>query len=182
MLSSSRKACRNGALGVLVATFRSCRGTLIAMAQVLSIIVSAFFTGALARFAVPGPDPMPAWLTIAIGLVGSVVGAVVGAGLSGGNGFVISFASLGSAILLVIAYRRFVQQRPITGPDALRPPRRGIGIDHYRERLRKAGLDPDRTLVEQLQQRQGTAATAGAGTTQPPADETQELLTKLLDL
>ena len=150
------------------------------LSTVVAIMLSAFFTGALARFAVPGPDPMPAWLTIAIGLAGSVIGAVVGAALSGGNGFVISFASLGSAILLVIAYRRFVQQRPITGPDALRPPRRGIGIDHYRERLRKAGLDPDKTLVEQLQQRQGTAGTMG--TTRPPADETQELLAKLVDL
>jgi uncharacterized membrane protein YeaQ/YmgE (transglycosylase-associated protein family) len=143
---------------------------------VVAIMLSAFFTGALARFAVPGPDPMPAWLTIAIGLVGSVVGAVVGAALSGGNGFVISFASLGTAILLVIAYRRFVQQRPITGPDALRPPRRGIGIEHYRERLRKAGLDPDKTLVEQIAGQQKTAGT------DQPADETQELLAKLLDL
>ena len=143
---------------------------------VVAIMLSAFFTGALARFAVPGPDPMPAWLTIAIGLVGSVVGAVVGAVLSGGNGFVISFASLGTAILLVIAYRRFVQQRPITGPDALRPPRRGIGIEHYRERLRKAGLDPDKTLVEQVAARQRTPGN------EQPADETQELLAKLLDL
>jgi len=143
---------------------------------VVAIMLSAFFTGALARFAVPGPDPMPAWLTIAIGLVGSVVGAVVGAVLSGGNGFVISFASLGTAILLVIAYRRFVQQRPITGPDALRPPRRGIGIEHYRERLRKAGLDPDKTLVEQVAARQRTPGS------EQPADETQELLAKLLDL
>ena len=143
---------------------------------VVAIMLSAFFTGALARFAVPGPDPMPAWLTIAIGLVGSVVGAVVGGALSGGNGFVISFASLGTAILLVIAYRRFVQQRPITGPDALRPPRRGIGIEHYRERLRKAGLDPDKTLVEQVAARQRTAGN------EEPADETQELLAKLVDL
>jgi uncharacterized membrane protein YeaQ/YmgE (transglycosylase-associated protein family) len=143
---------------------------------VVAIMLSAFFTGALARFAVPGPDPMPAWLTIAIGLVGSVVGAVVGAALSGGNGFVISFASLGTAILLVIGYRRFVQQRPITGPDALRPPRRGIGIEHYRERLRKAGLDPDKTLVEQVAARQRTAGN------EEPADETQELLAKLVDL
>jgi uncharacterized membrane protein YeaQ/YmgE (transglycosylase-associated protein family) len=144
---------------------------------VVAIMLSAFFTGALARLAVPGPDPMPAWLTIAIGLVGSVVGAVVGAALSGGNGFVISFASLGTAILLVIAYRRFVQERPISGPDALRPPRRGIGIEHYRERLRKAGLDPDKTLVEQIATRQGAA-----GGTEQPADDTQELLAKLLDL
>ncbi|MDX6517959.1 MAG: hypothetical protein QOF50_805 [Gaiellaceae bacterium] len=143
---------------------------------VVAIMLSAFFTGALARFAVPGPDPMPASLSIEIGLVGSVVGAVVGAALSGGNGFVISFASLGTAILLVIAYRRFVQQRPITGPDALRPPRRGIGIEHYRERLRKAGLDPDKTLVEQVAARQGMPGKA------QPADETQELLAKLLDL
>ena len=143
---------------------------------VVAIMLSAFFTGALARFAVPGPDPMPAWLTIAIGLVGSVVGAVVGGALSGGNGFVISFASLGTAILLVIGYRRFVQQRPITGPDALRPPRRGIGIEHYRERLRKAGLDPDKTLVEQVAARQRTAGN------EEPADETQELLAKLVDL
>jgi len=147
---------------------------------VVAIMLSAFFTGALARFAVPGPDPMPAWLTIAIGLTGSIVGAVVGAVLSGGNGFVISFASLGTAILLVIAYRRFVQQRPITGPDALRPPRRGIGIEHYRARLRRAGLDPDKTLVEQIQQRQ--QGTAGAAGTAEPADETQELLAKLVDL
>lgn len=147
------------------------------LSTVVAIMLSAFFTGALARFAVPGPDPMPAWLTIAIGLVGSVVGAVVGAALSGGNGFVISFASLGTAILLVIAYRRFVQQRPITGPDALRPPRRGIGIEHYRERLRKAGLDPDKTLVEQIAQRQGPA-----GGSDQPSDETQELLAKLTDL
>ena len=146
------------------------------LSTVVAIMLSAFFTGALARFAVPGPDPMPAWLTIAIGLAGSVIGAVVGAVLSGGNGFVISFASLGSAILLVIGYRRFVQQRPITGPGALRPPRRGIGIEHYRERLRKAGLDPDKTLVEQIAQRQGTAGTA------QPADDTQELLAKLIDL
>jgi uncharacterized membrane protein YeaQ/YmgE (transglycosylase-associated protein family) len=146
------------------------------ISTVVAIMLSAFFTGALARFAVPGPDPMPAWLTVAIGLVGSVVGAVVGTVVSGGNGFVISFASLGTAILLVIAYRRFVQQRPISGPGALQPPRRGIGIEHYRERLRKAGLDPDKTLVEQIAQRQGTAPS------EQPSDETQELLAKLLDL
>ena len=146
-------------------------------ATVIAIMLSAFFTGALARFAVPGPDPMPAWLTITIGLAGSVAGAVAGAALSGGNGFVISFASLGTAILLVIAYRRFVQQRPITGAEALRPPRRGIGIAQYRERLRRSGLDPDKTLVEQIQQRQ-----TGAGTQPQTGDETQELLAKLLDL
>ena len=61
---------------------------------VLAILVSGFFTGALARFAIPGPDPMPIWLTLAIGLTGSIVGAVVGKAISNDNAYVISFLSL----------------------------------------------------------------------------------------
>ena len=41
---------------------------------VIGVLASAFVTGALARLAVPGPDPMPIWLTILIGLVGSLGG------------------------------------------------------------------------------------------------------------
>jgi uncharacterized membrane protein YeaQ/YmgE (transglycosylase-associated protein family) len=41
---------------------------------VIGAIVIAFVTGALARFALPGPDPMPPWLTIAIGIGGSAIG------------------------------------------------------------------------------------------------------------
>lgn len=109
---------------------------------VVAILLSGFFTGALARLAVPGPDPMPIWLTLAIGLTGSVVGAVVAKGL-GGGGYAVSFASLGVAIGLVLAYRRFVQHRPLWGPEALKFPERGLGVDVYRERLRKLGIDPD---------------------------------------
>ena len=61
------------------------------MSVVLAIIVSGLWTGALARFAIPGPDPMPIWLTLAIGLTGSIIGAVVGDAVSGGNGYVVSF-------------------------------------------------------------------------------------------
>ncbi len=43
--------------------------------SVISVIVTAFVTGALARLALPGPDPMPIWLTVAIGLVGTLIGA-----------------------------------------------------------------------------------------------------------
>ena len=38
---------------------------------VLAILISGFITGGLARLAIPGPDPMPVWLTLAIGLVAS---------------------------------------------------------------------------------------------------------------
>lgn len=110
---------------------------------VLAILFSGFITGALARFAIPGPDPMPLWLTIAIGLTGSIVGGVVGNAISKDNGFVISFLSFGVAISLVAAYRRWVQRRPIFGPGALAFPERGLGVEQQRERLKKLGVDPD---------------------------------------
>ncbi len=110
---------------------------------VLAILFSGFVTGALARFALPGPDPMPVWLTVAIGLTGSIVGAVVGRAVSHDNGYVVSFLSFGIAISLVAAYRRFVQHRPIFGPGALAFPRRGVGVAEQRERLQRLGIDPD---------------------------------------
>ena len=44
----------------------------VVLASRMAILLSALFplTGALARFAFPGPDPMPVWLTLVIGLVG----------------------------------------------------------------------------------------------------------------
>ena len=110
---------------------------------VLAIVVSGFITGGLARFALPGPDPMPVWLTIAIGLTGSIVGAVVGRAVSDDNGYVVSFLSFGVAISLVAAYRRFVQHRPIFGPGAMAFPERGLGVAEQREKLRALGFDPD---------------------------------------
>jgi uncharacterized membrane protein YeaQ/YmgE (transglycosylase-associated protein family) len=110
---------------------------------VLAILVSGFITGGLARLAIPGPDPMPIWLTVAIGLVGSIIGAVVGDAIAGDNGYVVSFLSFGIAIALVASYRHFIQRRPIFGPGALAFPERGIGVPEQRDKLRKLGIDPD---------------------------------------
>ena len=88
---------------------------------VLSMLISGFLVG-LARFAIPGPDPMPIWMTIAFGVAGSFLGGGLGYTVGGGAG-----ALLGAVIaasLLIVAYRRFVQRRPITGPDARRRPLR----------------------------------------------------------
>jgi uncharacterized membrane protein YeaQ/YmgE (transglycosylase-associated protein family) len=115
----------------------------VSVGFVLAILFSGFITGALARFALPGPDPMPVWLTIAIGLTGSIVGAVVGKAISHDNAYVISFLSFGIAIALVASYRRFVQRRPIFGPGALAFPERGLGVAEQREKLQKLGFDPD---------------------------------------
>jgi uncharacterized membrane protein YeaQ/YmgE (transglycosylase-associated protein family) len=111
---------------------------------VIGILVSAFVTGALARFAVPGPDPMPAWLTVAIGLAGSLIGGGIAYAAGWRSAYGISTSGFVVAIVLVVLYRRFVQRRPLVGPEAYRFPNRGVGVRTYRERLQKAGIDPDR--------------------------------------
>ncbi len=90
------------------------------LAGVLSIMFFGFITGGLARLAVPGPDPMPIWMTIAIGVGGSLLGGLVARLVFGTYGGFM-FGLLG-AILLVVLYRKYVQHRPITGPEAHRPP------------------------------------------------------------
>jgi hypothetical protein len=105
---------------------------------VIAVMLSAFVTGALARLAVPGPDPMPAWLTIAIGLSGSVAGGLIAVAIWGRKAATgAGLLGFGIAILLVIAYRRFYQHRPIVGPDAFKFPERGIGLDRFRERRQR---------------------------------------------
>ena len=90
---------------------------------------------------------MPIWLTIAIGLTGSIVGAVVGNAISHDNGYVVSFLSFGVAIALVAAYRRFVQKRPIFGPGALAFPERGLGVDAAARAAAEARHRPGRAAA-----------------------------------
>jgi uncharacterized membrane protein YeaQ/YmgE (transglycosylase-associated protein family) len=117
----------------------------------LTAMMTGFVIGGAARFAVPGPDPMPFWLTVLIGLLGSATGTAISAALFGakhtldssGRSFVTLLLAIGFAIGLVAAYRVFVQKRPLTGPDARRFPRSGFGIAKMRQRLRQLGIDPD---------------------------------------
>ena len=82
----------------------------------LFLALGGFVVGGLARLALPGPDPMPWWATIALGIAGMWVGGLVSAALLGETPGLI-FAVLG-AVLLLIAYRKLVQKRPLTGPGA----------------------------------------------------------------
>ena len=107
------------------------------LGAIILVMFFGFITGGLARLAVPGPDPMPIWLTVAIGLVGSAAGGAIAIGIWGRGTQAIGLLSFLGAVLLVVAYRRFVQKRPLTGPDALKFPERGIGIDKFQERRSK---------------------------------------------
>jgi uncharacterized membrane protein YeaQ/YmgE (transglycosylase-associated protein family) len=91
------------------------------LAEIVAILISGLVIGALGRLAVPGPDPMPIWLTILLGIVGSIVGGTVAVAIGLGVGGIF-VASVFAATLIVIAYRRVVQKRGITGPDARRMP------------------------------------------------------------
>jgi uncharacterized membrane protein YeaQ/YmgE (transglycosylase-associated protein family) len=122
------------------------------LAAVLLLAISGFLFGALARWAVPGPDPMPVWMTIFIGLGGSAIGGGITAAVlhadtnvSRSDYFTIELASILTSILLVVAYRHFIQRRAIIGPDALKPPTRGFGIGRprrpsFRQAMQKAQL------------------------------------------
>jgi uncharacterized membrane protein YeaQ/YmgE (transglycosylase-associated protein family) len=138
------------------------------LGSIILIMVFGFITGGLARLAVPGPDPMPVWLTVAIGLVGSAAGGAIAIAIWGRGTQAIGLLSFLGAVLLVVAYRRFVQKRPLTGPDALKFPERGIGIDKFQER---------RTKMEDLvRQAQGQAAHS-----ESPADSNLRKLSDLHD-
>jgi uncharacterized membrane protein YeaQ/YmgE (transglycosylase-associated protein family) len=114
------------------------------LGAVIGALFTGFIIGALARFALPGPDPMPPWLTIVIGLGGSAIGYGIVYGAIGKHAASWApIASFFAAVSLVVIYRRFVQKRPLWGVDAYRFPERGFGVEAYRERLRRAGIDPD---------------------------------------
>jgi len=76
--------------------------------------------GALARLALPGPDPMGIFATIGLGLAGSFVGGVIAWAFLG-HGAGIVFSVIGATLLLYL-HRRFVQHRPLTGPGARQLP------------------------------------------------------------
>jgi uncharacterized membrane protein YeaQ/YmgE (transglycosylase-associated protein family) len=134
------------------------------IASIVMIMFFGFITGGLARLAVPGPDPMPIWLTVAIGLAGSAAGGALAIGIWGRGTQAIGLLSFLGAVLLVVAYRRFVQKRPLTGPDALKFPDKGFGIDRFNERRQK--MDD---LMRQAQQTQ-------------VANDAESILSKLSDL
>jgi uncharacterized membrane protein YeaQ/YmgE (transglycosylase-associated protein family) len=87
---------------------------------ILALALGGLIVGALARLALPGPDPMSILATIGLGIAGSFVGGIVSwLFLGHAGGLIISVLA---ATLLLYLHRRFVQHRPITGPGARQLP------------------------------------------------------------
>jgi predicted ester cyclase/uncharacterized membrane protein YeaQ/YmgE (transglycosylase-associated protein family) len=114
------------------------------VSSLLFVVISGLAIGAGGRWVVPGPDPMPAWLTAAIGVAASLLGAGVVLALSGfpesaGEAYRLIWAAIAAALvasaLLVVTYRRAIQGRSIFGREAAMLPLKGIGVARHRERL-----------------------------------------------
>jgi len=85
----------------------------------LLLALMGLVVGGLARLAVPGPDPMPWWATILLGVAGMFLGGLISVTfLDAAYSLIVAIVA---AALLLIAYRRFVQKRPLTGPEARLP-------------------------------------------------------------
>ena len=79
---------------------------------IIALLLGGLVIGALARLALPGPDPMGIIATIGLGLGGSLIGGILGEVLFGRpGGFILALIG---AILLLYLYRRFVQKRGLT--------------------------------------------------------------------
>src|SRR5277367_1190340 len=149
----------------------------------IGIVATGFLLGAAARWIVPGPDPMPLWLTITIGMIASLAGGGIAAGIFGshhltttrGHIFTTLLLEIGVATGVVVAYRRFVQHRALTGPDARRFPTRGVGIARMRARLRQVGIDPEQLTGRQGFQIHRVPASPKPPATPTPTDELEEL-------
>jgi uncharacterized membrane protein YeaQ/YmgE (transglycosylase-associated protein family) len=82
------------------------------IAFLILLFVGGLIIGALARLALPGPDPMSIPMTAVLGIAGSLLGGIVSRIFLGyAGGFVFALAG---AILLLYLHRRFVQHRGLS--------------------------------------------------------------------
>ncbi len=161
----------------------------MSFAALISNLVFGLAIGGAARFAVPGPDPMPMWLTATLGLLGSMLGGGVSVALYGSHGvtanrnhvFVTLLLEIAAAAVLLILYRRFVQHRPITGPDAEKFPERGVGVERMREGFRRAGINPDDPMGSLQARLTGQAPSSKTPEAHPDHGDELEKLKELHD-
>jgi uncharacterized membrane protein YeaQ/YmgE (transglycosylase-associated protein family) len=82
--------------------------------DLLAWLIVGLLAGALARFLVPGRDPMGFLGTLVLGLVGSVIGGLIGDLLAGSDEDFSPAGLIGSilgAIVALLVYRAAVRSR-----------------------------------------------------------------------
>jgi hypothetical protein len=71
--------------------------------------------GALGRALLPGPDPMPLWTTVAIGVIAALGGGLIGAAVADVVGAIVG--AVAASVALVYGFRRW-KGRPTTAAKA----------------------------------------------------------------
>lgn len=75
---------------------------------IVYLVLVGLLVGALGRLAIPGPNPMPIWMTILVGLAGSLIGGLIVYYASGKrtDGGLIAAVLCSSGIVWLIERRR----------------------------------------------------------------------------
>ena len=76
------------------------------LVYLIVLVFSGLIVGALARLALPGPDPMSIGMTILIGIAGSFIGGLVMLAITGGRNAGGIIVSVAGATLIVYLMRR----------------------------------------------------------------------------
>ena len=76
------------------------------LGRIIGLVVAGLIVGGLGRLVHPGPDPIPIWLTLVIGLVSAIVAGIL---ISGVLGFILAVLI---AALLVGAVGAGYRTRP----------------------------------------------------------------------
>ena len=76
------------------------------IAFVIWTAIVGLIIGALARLAVPGPNPMSIGVTVLVGVGGALLGGLVGQLLRAGSGLVIILQILAAAAIVYFMQRR----------------------------------------------------------------------------
>jgi uncharacterized membrane protein YeaQ/YmgE (transglycosylase-associated protein family) len=85
-------------------------GNDIDIGSIIGFVIVGAIVGVVARFVVPGEDPMGIVGTIALGIVGAVVGGWAAGAIFEDTAGVDWIASLVAAVLLVLAWRAIVRR------------------------------------------------------------------------
>src|ERR671922_1036375 len=92
------------------------KGVTMTIGEVFGFLLVGCIVGPIARFVVPGDDPMPIWMTIVLGAVGAFLGGwLLAEVITPGNEGVPWIAAILAAAALVVLVRLFRRGTTTTG-------------------------------------------------------------------
>jgi uncharacterized membrane protein YeaQ/YmgE (transglycosylase-associated protein family) len=72
---------------------------------IVSLLVVGFVIGGLGRLVIPGPNPIGAWRTLGVGLIGAFVGSLIGGVLGIGLFTVVFEVAIAAGLVYLVSGR-----------------------------------------------------------------------------